>query len=146
MIAGVTANNDRAGDRLAGVRAALDEAGLAGARLPIVEARYSLAEGARACAELLALWPRPTALICGNDVLAAGAIGEARRRGLRLPEQLSVTGFDDIDLAEVVVPHRRMGVAAARALLAMRDGRVQCRGEELRTHLVMRGSLAPPGA
>jgi len=152
MVAGITASNDRASDRVDGVRDALDEAGLAGRDLPIVEAVYSLAGGRRACAELLERRPRPSAVICGNDVLAVGAIVEAKARGLRVPGDVSITGFDDIELAEVIepqlttvhVPHRRMGEGAARALLAIRDGASDCRSLELETRLVMRASLAAP--
>jgi LacI family transcriptional regulator len=152
MIAGITASNDRASDRVEGVRAALEEAGLPARDMPIVEEVYSLGGGRRACARLLALTPRPTALICGNDVLAVGAIIEAKALGLRVPVDVSVTGFDDIDLAEVIdprlttvhVPHRRMGEAAARALLALRDGSAGGEGVELETGLVVRESLAPP--
>ena len=152
MVAGVTHDNDRARDRVDGVRAALDEAGLPGRSLPLVEAHYSLNSGQRACAELLAHEPRPTAIICGNDVLAAGVLSMAKHRGLRVPEELSVTGFDDIDLARALepqlttvhVPHRRMGVAAADALLAIRDGVTACPGTIIETHLVMRGTLGPP--
>jgi len=152
MIAGITASNDRASDRIDGVRAALEEAGLSGRGMPIVEEVYSLRGGRRACASLLERRPRPTALICGNDVLAVGAITEAKARGLRVPEDISITGFDDIELAEVIepalttvhVPHRRMGQAAARALLAMRTGAADCPGVELETRLVMRESLAGP--
>jgi len=152
MIAGISAGNDRARERVDGVRAALDEAGLAGRELPVVEEVYSLNGGRRACARLLALGPRPTALVCGNDVLAVGAIREAKARGLRVPRDVSVTGFDDIELAEVIepglttvhVPHRRMGAAAARALLAMRDGAHEPGSVKLDTHLVLRASLAAP--
>jgi LacI family transcriptional regulator len=152
MIAGVTHNNDRASDRVQGVRAAMDEAGLSGRDLRLIESRYSLNNGRRACVELLELNPRPTAIICGNDVLAVGAITKAKELGLRVPEDLSVTGFDDIELARAVepnlttihVPHRRMGQAAAKALLAIRDGTVDCPGTLLETQLIMRGSLAAP--
>jgi LacI family transcriptional regulator len=152
MIAGITASNDRASDRVVGVRAALDEAGLSGRDLHVVEEVYSLRGGRRACARLLERRPRPTALICGNDVLAVGAITQVSALGLRVPDDVSITGFDDIELAEVIeprlttvhVPHRRMGEAAARALLAIRDGTTDCEGVELETHLVMRESLAAP--
>lgn len=152
MIAGITAHNDRARDRVAGVRKALDDSGLSGNSLPVVEEVYSLGGGRRACARLLERQPRPTALICGNDVLAVGAMGEARKRGLEVPGDVSITGFDDIELAEVIdpglttvhVPHHRMGEAAARALLAMREGTTDCPGVEFETRLVMRGSLAAP--
>jgi LacI family transcriptional regulator len=152
MIAGITASNDRASDRVDGVRQALDEAGLSGCELPVVEASYSLSGGRQALASLLEHWPRTTAVICGNDVLAVGAITLARARGLGVPGDVSITGFDDIELAEAVepglttvhVPHRRMGEAAARTLLAMRDGATDCQGIELETRVVMRESLAAP--
>jgi len=152
MIAGITASNDRASDRVDGVRAALDEAGLSGRDLPIVEAIYSLGGGRRACASLLERSPRPTAVICGNDVLAVGAMTQVKALGLRVPDDISITGFDDIELAEVAqpglttvhVPHRRMGEAAARMLLAIRDGTTDGEGIELETHVVMRESLAAP--
>ena len=112
----------------------------------------SLGGGGRACASLLQRKPRPTAVICGNDVLAVGAISQAKALGLRVPDDVSITGFDDIELAEVIeprlttvhVPHRRMGEAAARALLAIRDGTTDCKGTELETRLVMRESLGAP--
>ncbi len=108
--------------------------------------------GRRACASLLERKPRPTALICGNDVLAVGAIGQAKTLGLRVPEEISITGFDDIELAEVIepglttvhVPHRRMGKAAATALLSILDGTTDYQGMELETRVVMRESLAAP--
>ena len=152
MIAGITQDNDRAQDRVDGVRAAMSAAGLTPDSLQIIEARYSLNDGRRACATLLDQSPRPTAIICGNDVLAVGAIITARARGLAVPADLSITGMDDIELAKAVepglttihVPHRRMGKAAARALLAIRDGVTDCPGTLIETQLVMRGSLAPP--
>ena len=152
MIAGITAYNDRASDRVEGVRGALDEAGLSARDMPVIEAAYSLDAGGRACASLLQRRPRPTAVICGNDVLAVGAIREAKSRGLRVPDDISFTGFDDIDLAEVIepnlttvhVPHRRMGEAAARVLLAIRDGATDNRSVELETRIIIRGSLAGP--
>ena len=62
-------------------------------------------EGGRQAARiLLARSPRPTALVCVNDVMAVGALREARARGLRVPEDLSVTGFDNVTLAQFAVP------------------------------------------
>lgn len=148
MIAGVTRGNDRAAARVAGVRAAL---AAAGADAPaVVEARYTLEDGAAAARALLAVRPRPTALICGNDVLAAGAYLAAREAGLKIPGDISVTGFDDIDLALVLdpplttvhVPHRRMGQAAARLLLALCDGGAPA-SVALAAEPVERGSLGP---
>ncbi|HUF47655.1 MAG TPA: LacI family DNA-binding transcriptional regulator [Vicinamibacterales bacterium] len=64
----------------------------------------TLEGGRQAARVLLARSPRPTALICVNDVMAVGALREARSRGLRVPEDLSVTGFDNVTLAQFAVP------------------------------------------
>lgn len=64
----------------------------------------SLEGGRRAARVLLARTPRPTALVCVNDVMAVGALREVRARGLRSPEDVSVTGFDNVTLAQFSVP------------------------------------------
>ena len=90
-----------------------------------------IAEG-RAAARVLLAAPRPpTAIVCGNDILAFGALTEAREMGVAVPGQLSVTGFDDVDLASHVapplttmrVPSAEMGRLAAEYLLARLAGR-----------------------
>jgi len=154
MIAGIRDHNDRARARVEGVRDALAARGLALAPEALIEAEYSLDAGAEAARVLLARDPGPTALICGNDVLAAGAMLGIRAAGLTVPRDISVTGFDDIELARLLdpplttvhVPHRRMGQAAARLLLDLVTGAGQVESVIIRTDLVMRGSLAaPPG-
>ena len=152
MIAGVTRNNDRAADRVAGVRDALASAGLALGPDRLVEAAYSLDAGAEAGRGLMAAAPRPTAILCGNDVLAAGAMLGIRAAGLRVPQDVSVTGFDDIELARLTepalttvhVPHRQMGRAAARRLLALCTGAEDRPTSPLEVSIVARDSLAPP--
>lgn len=150
MIAGVTQWNDRAIDRVAGVRDAMQAAGL---KLPpdrVIEADYFADAGGTALTALVSRQPRPTAIICGNDVLAVGALRQARLEGLLPPRGLSIVGFDDIELASLVepplttvhVPHRRMGQTVARMLLAMRDDGVVGKSVEFRTEIVERGSLA----
>lgn len=152
MIAGITRGNDRAEARVAGVRAALGAAGIALVPPRLVEAPYDIDESAAAAEALLALEPRPTAIICGNDVQAAGALRAARRLGLAVPGDLSVVGFDDIDLATVVdpplttvrVPHRRMGRAAAQCLLDRLRLGEPMRSRRFDAALVERESLGPP--
>jgi LacI family transcriptional regulator len=149
MVAGVTAWNDRAARRVDGVREALASAGLTLDEGNLVEADYTLEAGAQALRRLMSEHPRPTAVICGNDVLAAGVIMGARRGGIRVPEELSVTGFDDIDLAAVLepalttvhVPHRRMGWTAADKLLEMQTDGATHGNVSFETELVIRGSL-----
>lgn len=153
MIAGLTLINDRASDRVAGVGDALAASGQP-VRLPVLEVPYSVEDGARAFAALIKSRPRPTAVICGNDVLAAGAIAEAKRLGLVVPDDISIVGFDDIELARVVdpklttvhVPHRQMGHAAAKVLLKLRDNPLSGSSIKLETTITERESLAGPPA
>lgn len=153
MISGVAAWNDRVAERVAGVRAALASAGLDLPPHRLVEARYTIQDGDAAFRQVLAAGDeRPTAVICGNDVLAAGALRAARALSLEAPRDVSITGFDDIDLADAVhpglttvrVPHRRMGRLAAETLLALRDGVPITADPSLETSIVRRGSLGPP--
>ena len=84
-------------NRLVGLREAFTAAGVAWDRIPVVERfEHSVEAGASAAAEVLALDPGITALIATSDVLALGAIEELTRRRQRVPEDVSVTGFDGI--------------------------------------------------
>jgi len=150
MIAGITDWNDRALDRRDGVIDAMQASGLPLAPDMIVEADYSPDAGAAAFATLIGRDPNLTAVICGNDVLAAGAQRQARKLGLATPGDISITGFDDIELASLVepplttvhVPHRRMGQAVAEILLAMRDGETVGKSVKFEAEIAERGSLA----
>ncbi|MEN3794295.1 LacI family DNA-binding transcriptional regulator [Fulvimarina sp. MAC3] len=151
MISGITTMNDRAAGRVEGVRAALAEAGLDPAGLAVEEVRYAFDEAAAAFDRLMKRPPRPTAIICGNDVLGVGAISAAKRAGLRIPDDISITGFDDIDIAAHVepglttvhVPHQRMGAGAAASLLALIEGKAPDGPRCIETAIVERGSLGP---
>ncbi|BAC74394.1 LacI family transcriptional regulator [Streptomyces avermitilis] len=110
-------------------------------------------EGAVAAAEaaLAAPGPRPTALVCDDDKLAAGAYKAARRLGLRVPDDISVTGLDDLALATAIDPElttvrldaERFGERGMAALLAVLEGRTPEEGD-IPVQLVIRGSTAPP--
>ena len=138
--------------RLAGHAAALAEAGvlhppeLTRAGEPTAEFGY------RAAAELLDLHQRPTALACFNDKTAVGALAAAAGRGLRVPADLSVTGFDDIDLAQATSPMlttarqplAEMGRIAVSLLIRLLDGhQVEALHVELATDLIVRASTGP---
>ena len=150
MIAGLTLTNDRAADRVVGVRQAALQAGIREGDLTVVESPYTLEDGGKAFQSIWRRATRPSAIICGNDVLAAGAVAKAKEMGLRVPEDISIVGFDDIELATVIepnlttvhVPHRRMGQAGAQLLLQLRDDRTDCKSVALDTYIVERGSLA----
>ncbi|MFF8812458.1 LacI family DNA-binding transcriptional regulator [Streptomyces pactum] len=110
-------------------------------------------EGRRAAERALsAPGTPPTALVCDDDILAAGACKAARRLGLRVPDDVSVTGFDDLALASALepelttvrLPAEEVGARGMAALLAVLEGR-RADGDELAVELVVRGSTAPPG-
>lgn len=132
---------------------ALREALAAGGGTVVRTERSGLgvADGVEAAARMLAGPDRPTALVCDDDLLAAGACKAARRLGVRVPQDLSVTGFDDLALATAVepelttvrLPAEAVGEAGMRALLAVLAG--QSPGPHtLPVTLVPRASTAPP--
>jgi len=152
VISGITAGNDRARERVSGVRDALAAHGIALLPPYVIEQPYTLAAGRAALQALLGLAQRPTAVICGNDVLAMGAVMECRAQGAAVPAEISVTGFDDMEAASILVPPlttvripmRAMGQAAAQQILAQLHGDTGARLTELAVELIVRGSTAPP--
>ncbi|GAA2609279.1 LacI family DNA-binding transcriptional regulator [Streptomyces tubercidicus] len=126
--------------------------GLPGAQLRRQPAALGVEAGLHAAhAALTGPGPRPTALLCDDDIIAAGACKAVRRLGLRIPEDVSVTGFDDLALAVAVepelttvrLPAEEFGEAGIRALLTVLDGR-PADAPTLPVELVVRGSTAPP--
>jgi LacI family transcriptional regulator len=152
MISGITEGNERAGERLEGVREALAAAGLVLRPERVVEKPYTLPAGREGLREVLRASPRATAVVCGNDVLAIGALAECQAAGFAVPQQVSVTGFDDLEMAAVVAPGlttvhfptAELGSHAAQNLLARLAGRAAPGRTELPVELVVRGSAAPP--
>lgn len=152
MIAGITRGNDRARDRLLGVKDAIKEDGLPIESFNVIEAQYSFAAGGDAIETLLKIKPRPTVVICGNDILAVGAIKRLKSLGLKVPEDISITGFDDIEVASVIdpelttvhVPHRAMGTKAAESLQKMIEQDDPCESQKLDTFIAVRQSLSNP--
>lgn len=150
MISGLTEQNDRARLRRLGVARALADAGLALPDWRVVEQPFSLAGGRAALAELLALTEAPTAIVCGNDLLAAGALLEAASRKLPVPERLSVVGIDNLDIAAHLVPPlttvhlptAQLGTLAAEHVLARLSGAPVPARRELPVALVLRGSTS----
>lgn len=117
--------------------------------VPIYEALANFPEcGARAADELLSLSPRPTAILCSTDVLALGVLDALRRRGLDVPGDVSVTGFDDVaaaapaGLTTIRQPLQEKGRAAGRLLMEPGTEREVI----LPVELVVRGSTGPPPA
>lgn len=151
MIAGITAANDRAAARVAGVRETLDGYGLTLTADRYIESRYSIKAGRAAMRTLLSTDTPPSAVICGNDVLAFGALFECQARGIAVPSKLSLTGFDDLELAAQIspplttmrVPSKEMGLQAAEYLLARLSGDSPPDRTELDVNLILRATTAP---
>ena len=152
MLAGVTRENDRAAARVRGVSEALMAAGLSLPAHRLVERPYGLAPAREGLRQLMQATPPPTAIVCGNDVLAIGALLEAQHMGLNVPRELSIVGFDDLEMAAHVqpalttvhVPAEAMWRRAAERALAMVRGEAPTRDHEVEVSLVVRGSTAPP--
>ncbi|GAB2959691.1 LacI family DNA-binding transcriptional regulator [Saccharothrix stipae] len=140
--------NRPAADRLDGFRAAMGEAGLAVPPEYVVEGDFYRPSGQAAMRSLIALPEPPTAVFCASDEMAVGALLAARHAGLRVPDELAVVGFDDIELAALVDPplttlaqdKAGIGVAAARAVLTMVHGGDKPSPAFLPTRLVVRAS------
>jgi LacI family transcriptional regulator len=144
-------------DRERGVRAALAAAGIELPGSAVRRGPFSDAAGYRAMSELMAQKPRPTVVICANDIVAIGALNAAYTLGLSVPGDVSLVGFDDLPMAAwdlfalttVRQPMEEMARAAVRLLIERIEGRVESdaiRRMVFEPRLVMRRTLGPPPA
>lgn len=140
-------------ERRRGYHAALASYGILPDPRLEIEADFEIPGGARAATRLLETAEPPTAIFAFNDNLAIGAIQAARAHGLRVPEDLSVVGFDDSEHASLITPTlttvrqplAEMGRTAVNLLRRLLDGqRVETLHVELGTRLVVRDSTAHP--
>ena len=138
-------------DRLEGFLSELQQEGL----IPtwICNKHYNVESGREAAEEWLRLTDRPTAVFCSCDEAAFGFIAALRRKKIRVPEDVSVVGFDDIPLADhycpalttIRQPHRELGVTAVRMLLErIRDVKAQLSNKLLPGELIIRESTGRP--
>jgi LacI family transcriptional regulator len=149
LITGPARNHD-ARERLRGSRAALSAAGLNADPSLVVEGDFTETSGHRAVRVLLEREPRPTAIVAANDSMAIGALSALLEAGVRVPEDVTVVGFDDIPIARYVSPPLttvRVSIAelgsraAARLLAALEQGPARERVQQLLpTELVVRRS------
>lgn len=153
VISGITRENDRTTRRLEGIRNELMRNSIELTESMIVESPYSISDGRKACAlHLLRENPRPTAIICGNDVLALGALIECQTRGLDVPSDISVVGFDNLEfsmhsnppLTTIDIPAEEMGSNAAKYILEKLSGTEVPRHNPVDIQLILRDSSAPP--
>ena len=139
--------------RLAGFKRAVREAGLTVAPEYMQEASFNKVGGHAKASVLLRLLPQPTAIFAGNDMIALGVMLSMRELGLRCPQDVSLIGFDDLDIAEmtnpqlssVYQPGYQLGTTAARLLLERVAGsKSPAKHLVLDTELKIRQSVAPP--
>ena len=141
-------------DRRLGYEAALAHAGFALSPALIRQADSTPESGAQAAALLDALHPRPTAIFCYNDITALGVLAYARERGLHVPQDWSVVGFDDLFLSQhlhpplttIRQPMLEMGRVAAEVLLGLIDGAVTQARVQMPGELIVRQSTSAPPA
>jgi LacI family transcriptional regulator len=144
-------------ERQKGYEEALQAAGLPLQRTLMVQGDYRFESGMRAAEQLLDLTAKPTAVFSSNDEMAAGVLHVARQRGLNVPQDLSIIGFDDTPIASHIWPPlttvrwpiATMARAAAVKLVGDTMGdRVEADGDEslFVSTLIRRASVAPPSA
>lgn len=140
-------------ERREGFEKALEEAGIKLPRSLVADGQYTFESGITATESLLDQSPRPTAIFASNDEMAAGALYAARVRGIAVPEDLSIVGFDDTPIASRVWPPlttvrwpiTAMGRSAALKLIGGMDGEEDApEPSTFLSTLIRRGSVAPP--
>lgn len=151
---GTATRDRRARMRAKGYVAGLEAAGLHEPVILDASDLTSMSAGADMAGRLLALSPRPDAVICLNDVIAAGALLAFQREGLRVPDDIAVAGFGDFDFARhlnpalttVDIPRYKIGETATSILLDRIEGRCSPRQIcEMGYRIALRGSTARGG-
>lgn len=151
MMCGMTSINDRAAQRLEAYRTVLAQYKIPYDPEIVSEQPFEIEASAEAASRLVSLTKPPTALFCANDIQALGALFACQSLKIRVPNDISIIGFDDLPITRVVspplssvhVPAKRMGHAAADALIdAARKG-IPVKSQIIGTELIMRGSTTP---
>lgn len=138
--------------RGAGYRDAMAAHGLAVPPALVVPGAYTYESGLRAGRQLLESKPRPTAIFASNDLLALGCLSALKEAGVRVPDEISLAGFDNITATQYVapplttvdVPMMEMGAEAMRRVIGARSGDPHDETRWLPHRLVVRASTAPP--
>ncbi len=152
VIAQDAETNDRAKARLDGIKDALAEHGLAIRPDHFTVGRWSIAEGREHFRRIVAHAPPPTAVICGNAYLAVGAMLESQKLGIRVPDDMSIVGYDDIEIMQelpipittVRVLSDEVGRRAGQRIVALIEGRDDDTVFECEAEIVTRASSGPP--
>ncbi|MFG1301581.1 substrate-binding domain-containing protein [Xanthobacter sp. V3C-3] len=152
VISSPFAANDRIRARRQGILTCLDHRNAMPEASALLEVPYTMESGRQALRRVVEACPPMTALVCTTDVLAIGAIAEAKDLGLRVPEDLSIAGFDDLEFASyldpplttVHVPTEQIGLRAAELLLGLMQSRPVESRTELEGELAIRRSTGAP--
>lgn len=151
VISGFIQTNDRARSRLEGVRGTMARAGLRLRDEFVSFQSFNLQGGQKGVDVLMGQKRRPTAIVCGNDLLAAGALTHAIRQGICVPSELSICGIDNNELSQAIVPALTtvelsavaIGEATAQHLMGALDGIAQPKKTLLPYRLIIRESTGP---
>lgn len=152
LMCGITAINDRAAQRLEAYREVLARHNIDFDAELVAERPFEIEASTEAAMQIVSMPDPPTAIFCANDIQAIGTLFACQRLNIRVPDDISIIGFDDLPITRVVnpplstvhVPARRMGTAAADALIGAARKQMAVRSETIRAELIMRGSAAPP--
>lgn len=152
MLSGLTAGNDRARGRLRGFRERMAAHALPVDESQVIEIPFDIDAARAAFVRILAAERPPTALVCGNDLIAMGALFEAQARSFAVPARMSIVGIDNHPLSRhawpplttIGIPASDIGKLAARALVDAIDKGSPIMRRALAAPLVVRATTAPP--
>ncbi len=140
-------------DRFEGFKRALADAGMDASAYCAEQGNFTFRSGVELAQAMLSAPSRPTALVCANDDMAVGALFSAHRIGLQIPKDVSIVGFDDTPISEIIWPPlttihhpiKTIGYTAAKLLVErMKGGIGEPRTEIIPHRLVVRDTAAPP--
>lgn len=151
VIAQNLGSSDRAADRVAGIRAALREHQLEFRQEYFIQTPHRALEGQIAFRALMQLDKKPTAVICGTDILAIGALAEAKQMNLIVPRDISIAGINNIEfssftsppLTTMALPADEIGSRAADYLIGCLESKVVPSQTLVPVQLIVRGSTGP---
>jgi LacI family transcriptional regulator len=152
VLAQSTRHNDRSAARLAGIRDALAGHGLAVRPQHLAMGEWTISQGRTLFRRVMSAAPAPTAVLCGNAYLAVGAILESMAMSLGVPDQVSIVGYDDIEImSELPIPvttvkvnSEEIGRHAARFVIGRIEGKSADIVYEWGADILLRASSGPP--
>lgn len=153
MVAGRFSESGRAHKRWLGYKQSLESHGIPYSEKLVIEKEYTVSAGKEAMGRLLRMSDLPSAVLCGNDILAFGAMAAVKDAGYEVGADVSIVGFDDLEVSEVTdpplstvqVPGYKMGALGAEVLIDFIEGKTgEPQQHILETNLVIRESTGNP--